>query len=118
MNVELTGRQTTITPKLKQQAEEGLEQIAKIVGKAGSCHVILTEDKHRKIAEVTVKGKEAEFVATAENGEMGVALHDALAKVEQQSIRHSQKQTTTRRHPKDDLKTVSAAQDPEDIASV
>lgn len=118
MNVELTGRQTAVTPKLKKQAEDGLTQIAKIVGKAGNCHVILTEDKHRKIAEVTVKGKEAEFVATAEGADMSVALHDALAKVEQQSIRHSQKQTTTRRHPKDDLKSVAAAQADGDAAEV
>ena len=109
MNVELTGRQTTVTPKLKQQAEDGLREIAKIVGKTGSCHVILTEDKYRKIAEVTVSGKEHEFVATAEGTDMSIALHDALAKVEQQSVRHNQKQTTTRRHPKDDLKSASAA---------
>ncbi len=102
MNVELTGRQTTITPKLKQQAEEGLQQIAKIVGKTGSCHVILTEDKYRKIAEVTVKGKLHEFVAVAEGQEMSIALHDALAKVEQQSIRHNQRQATVRRHVKAD----------------
>ena len=109
MNVEVTGRQTTVTPKLKQQAEEGLKQISTIVGKTGNCHVILTEDKYRKIAEVTVKGKEIEFVATAEGAEMSVALHDALAKVEQQTVRHNQKQTVGRRHPKDDLKTASAA---------
>ncbi len=109
MNVELTGRQTTVTPKLKQQAEAGLQQISTIVGKTGSCHVILTEDKHRKIAEVTVKGKEIEFVATAEGSEMSVALHDALAKVEQQTVRHNQKQTVARRHPKDDLKSASSA---------
>ena len=114
MNVELTGRQTTVTPGLKQQAEDGLREIAKIVGKTGSCHVILTEDKYRKIAEVTVKGKEHEFVATAEGAEMSVALHDALAKVEQQTIRYNQRQTTTRRHPKDDLKVASAALAEED----
>ncbi|HEY0161224.1 MAG TPA: ribosome-associated translation inhibitor RaiA [Edaphobacter sp.] len=117
MNVELTGRQTAVTPKLKQQAEQGLQQISTIVGKTGNCHVILTEDKYRKIAEVTVKGKEIEFVATAEGADMGIALHDALAKVEQQTIRHNQRQTTTRRHPKDDLKTASAAlADTEDVA--
>lgn len=118
MNVELTGRQTTVTPQLKQQAEDGLKQIATIVGKTGNCHVILTEEKYRKIAEVTVTGKEIEFVATAEGADMSVALHDALAKVEQQTVRHNQRLTVARRHPKDDLKTASAALADEDPAEV
>ena len=109
MNVEVTGRQTAVTPKLKQQAQDGLQQIATIVGKTGNCHVILTEDKYRNIAEVTVKGKEIEFVASAEGADMSIALHNALARVEQQTIRHNQRQTTVRRHPKDDLKTASTA---------
>lgn len=106
MNVELTGRQTTLTPKLRQQAEDGLRQIAKIVGKTGNCHVILTEDKYRKIAEVTVKSKLHEFVAEAEGTEMSAALHDALAKLEQQSVRYSQRQTTVRRHDRGTVKQV------------
>ena len=110
MNVELTGRQTTLTPKLRQQAEDGLRQIAKIVGKTGNCHVILTEDKYRKIAEVTVKSKLHEFVAEAEAADMSVALHDALAKVEQQSIRHSQRQTTVRRHDRPEVQTAEENQ--------
>ena len=109
MNVEVTGRQTTVTPQLRQQAEAGLEQVGKIVGKAPSGHVILTEDKYRKIAEVTVTSPAGEFVATAENSSMDAALHDALAKLEQQAVRHNQKQTAGRRHPKDDLKSASQA---------
>ena len=110
MNVELTGRQTTLTPKLRQQAEDGLRQIAKIVGKTGSCHVILTEDKYRKIAEVTVKSKLHEFVAEAEGQEMSAALHDALAKLEQQSIRYSQRQTKVRRHDRAGVPTLEEDQ--------
>ena len=42
MNVEYTGRQTTVTKKLKVQAEAGLARIAKIVGNSGSVHVTLS----------------------------------------------------------------------------
>ena len=66
-------------------------------------------DKYRQIAEVTISAKTHEFVATSESAEMSAALHDALAKVEQQAIRHNQKRGTIRRHPKEDLKTASAA---------
>ena len=93
---------------MRQQAETGLVQIAKIVGKTGNCHVILTEDGYRKIAEVTVNSKEHEFVATAEGTEMTAALHDALAKLEQQSVRYNQKLQTVRRHPKPDVNSQTA----------
>ncbi len=36
MNVEYTGRQTNITPKHKQQVEEGISRIAKISGDSGA----------------------------------------------------------------------------------
>jgi len=100
MIIEYTGRQTVVTQKYKVQAEAGLERIAKVVGSAASAHVILTVDKYRKIAEVTVKNGSQDMVANCESAEMTTALRDALAKIEQQAIRHRQKTTTAMRHPR------------------
>jgi putative sigma-54 modulation protein len=108
MDVEYTGRQTTITKKLKSQTEEGVEAIAKIVGNAGSVHVILSTDKYRQIAEVTVQTRHHKLVARCEATDMIVALHDALAKIEQQAIRHKKRYGTIKRHPKSDLKGAAA----------
>ena len=100
MNIEYTGRQTAVTKKLKVQAESGLERVAKLVGRGVSAHVVLTEDKHRKIAEVTVNGRSKVLVANCESVEMHGALHAALEKLEQQAVRRRQKFTTTMRHPR------------------
>jgi putative sigma-54 modulation protein len=100
MIIEYTGRQFMVTQKYRVQAEAGLERIAKVVGSAASAHVILTADKYRKIAEVTVKNGSPDMVANCESAEMMTALHDALAKVEQQAIRHRQRTTTIMRHPR------------------
>jgi putative sigma-54 modulation protein len=108
MDVEYTGRQTTITKKLKLQTEEGIAAITKIVGNSGSVHVILSRDKYRQIAEVTVQTKHHKLVARCEATEMEVALHDALAKIEQQAIRHKKKYGTIKRHPKSDVKSGAA----------
>jgi len=113
MAVEYTGRHTTVTVKLKKQAEEGLAQIGKLGGCIVSAHVILTVDKYRHIAEVTMNCKAQSLVATCEASEMSVALHDALAKIEQQVVRHKQRKTTTTRHPKTDLKARQAEVEPE-----
>ena len=100
MNVEYTGRQTIVTGKLKAQAEAGLARIAKVVDRSATAHVILSEDKYRKIAEVTVMGRNGEMVATCEASEMEAALHDALAKVEQQAIKNKDRFDTMTRHAK------------------
>jgi putative sigma-54 modulation protein len=100
MIVEYTGRQTVVTQKYKDQAEAGLRAIEKIVSDATSAKVILTVDKYRKIAEVTVTDGSYVMVATCESADMMTALRDALAKVEQQAVRHRQKSTTTMRHPR------------------
>jgi putative sigma-54 modulation protein len=104
MDVEYTGRQTTITKKQKQQVEAGLARIAKVVGNSGNVHVILTSDKYRQIAEITVQTRHQKLVARCESTEMEVALHDTLEKMERQAIRHKKKSATIKRHPKTDVK--------------
>ena len=108
MEVEYTGRQTTVTKKLKLQAEAGLAQIAKIIGNSANVHVILCKDKYRHNAEVTVQTKNQKLVASCEATDMEVALHDALAKLEKQAIRHKKRFGTIKRHPKTDVKGATA----------
>jgi putative sigma-54 modulation protein len=100
MIIEYTGRQFVVTQKYKDQAEAGLKPIEKIVSGATSAKVILTVDKYRKIADVTVtQGKES-MVATCESAEMMTALRDVLAKIEQQAVRQRQKATKGMRRPR------------------
>jgi putative sigma-54 modulation protein len=100
MDIEYTGRQTVVTKKLKTQSEAGLARIAKLAGRTASAHVILTTDKYRRCAEVTLKTRGQSLVANCEATDMEVALHDALCKLEQQVVRHNQKKTAAKRHPK------------------
>jgi putative sigma-54 modulation protein len=104
MDIEYTGRQTVITKKLKTQSEAGLSRIAKLAGRSATAHVFLTTDKYRRIAEVTLKTRGQSLVATCEATDMEVALHDALCKLEQQIVRHNQKKTAAKRHPKGALR--------------
>jgi len=108
MEVDYTGRQTTITKKLKSQVEAGLARVTKIVGSSGSVHVILITDKYRQIAEVTIQTRNQKLVARCEATEMVAALQDALVTIEKQAIRHKKRHTTIKRHPKGDVKAVVA----------
>jgi putative sigma-54 modulation protein len=100
MIVEYTGRQFVVTQKYKEQAEAGLKAIEKIASGAASAKVILTVDKYRKIADVTLSQGSQSMVATCESAEMMTALRDALGKIEQQAVRQRQRLTTARRHPR------------------
>jgi putative sigma-54 modulation protein len=108
MDVEYTGRQTTISKKLKLQSEAGLARIRKIVGNSGTVHVTLSTDKYRQIAEITVQTKHLKLVARCEGTEMDEALRDALEKIERQAIRQKKKFGTIKRHPKSDVKSGAA----------
>jgi putative sigma-54 modulation protein len=101
MPVECTGRQVVITRPLRTLAEEGIERIAKILGKITSAHVVLTAEKYRQIAEVTVKTRACTLVALCEsNASMETALREALVKVETQATRHKDRLRTRKRKPK------------------
>jgi putative sigma-54 modulation protein len=100
MIIEYTGRQFVVTQKYKDQALAGLRAIEKIVSGATSAKVILTVDKYRMIADVTVKEGRESMVATCESAEMMTALRDSLAKIEQQAVRQRQKATKGIRRPR------------------
>ena len=102
MDVEYTGRQVVITPALKQLAEEGLARISKIVGDKASVHVILTAEKYRHTAEVTIICKHNNIVGLCESPVMETALRDALTKVETQALRSKDRWRAQTRQPKED----------------
>ncbi len=102
MKLEYTGRGTTVTSKLKALADAELARIAQLVPRLVSAHVILTEDKYRKIAEVTLTAASESLVAVCEGTEMQAALHDALRKVEAQAVKHKERKLTIQRQAKPD----------------
>ena len=55
MNVEYFGKQYEITPAIRDEVESGLGKLTKILGDNFKSKVILTVEKHRNIAEITVK---------------------------------------------------------------
>jgi putative sigma-54 modulation protein len=101
MKVECTGRQATITKALRALIEEGIERIAKVIGKTASAKVILTEEKNRYIAEVNVTARASNLVALTESaGSMESALREALATAEAQAIKHRKRIRSIKRQPK------------------
>lgn len=100
MHIEFVGRHFAVTAKHKAHATEYLERIFPIVPQAVSARVILTEESYRKIAEVELVIPNGDLVAKCEGTDMDQALHDALRRVEQQAVKHNQRDKTIRDHRK------------------
>jgi putative sigma-54 modulation protein len=102
MQVEYTGRQVTVTPALRTLAEEGIARIGKILGRTTSAHVILSAEKYRKTAEVSIKTRLHEILGISESTNMEIALRGALDKAETQAIRCRKKLQAKKRQPKEE----------------
>jgi putative sigma-54 modulation protein len=88
MNVEYTGRQFEVTPVTRKQIETGLEKLRKILGTNFETHAILTVEKHRHIAEITVKIPNIPpLVGVDEAVEMSIAIGKALERIERQALK-------------------------------
>src|SRR5215475_9293656 len=109
MQVEYTGRQVTVTRTLRTIAEESLERIVKILGKTTGAHIILTAEKYRQMAEVTIKTRLQNIVAAAESTNLETALRNALEKAETQAIRCKKKLHAKKRQPKAEKQTMEPA---------
>jgi len=98
MNVEYTGRQYEVTPAVRKQVEHGLGKLEKLFGSTFDSHVILTLEKHRHIAEITVKVRNHPIVGIAESTEMSVAVGEALDKIDRQAIKYKTRWRSKKRH--------------------
>jgi putative sigma-54 modulation protein len=101
MTIEYVGRQFEITPALRKEIESGLNKLTKILGEAIKGKVILSTEKHRNIAEITVKRRRGQLVGLAESTDMLAAVNQALEHIETQALRHNGRRRNTSRKPKD-----------------
>ena len=97
MNVEYTGRQFEVTPAIRKQVQSGLEKIQKILGDFDT-HVILSAEKHRHIAEITVTVRNhAPIVGLAEATDMIAAIGSALDRIDRQAVKYKTKWKSKKR---------------------
>jgi len=101
MTVEYFGRQYEVTPAIRDEVESGLGKLTKILGDNFKTKVILTAERHRNIAEITVTRRRGHLVGLAQAADMLVAVNQALEHIETQVLRHNGRRRTTHRKPKD-----------------
>jgi putative sigma-54 modulation protein len=98
MNVEYTGRQYEITPAIRKEVENGLTKIRKILHDKFDTKVVLTLEKKRHKAEITINPRNGPLVALAHAGDMNSAINEALDHLEKQAVKYTSKWRTKKRH--------------------
>lgn len=110
MDVEYTGRQAVVTDELRAMATPFLDRMEKMLGRGSTAHVVLTAEKNRQIAEVTVKSHAHDLVGLCEStAGAETALRQALEKAEAQAVRFKEKRATQTRLPKDEKSVVETS---------
>jgi putative sigma-54 modulation protein len=99
MDVEYTARQVKISKALRTQAEEGMERIARILGKSARASITFSAQKRLQVAEVTLQGRQLTITASGEADTLETALRKALVNAENQARRHRDRRITSKRLP-------------------
>jgi putative sigma-54 modulation protein len=88
MNVEYTGRHYEVTSGIRKEVETGLAKIRKILGDRFEAKVILTVEKHRHKAEITISPRNGPLVGLAQAKDMTIAVSEALDHLEKQAVKY------------------------------
>ena len=97
MNVEFTGRQYEITPTIRKEVETGLNKIRKILGDRFESKVILSVEKHRHKAEITINPRNGPIVSAAQSKDMSSAVNEALDHLHKQALKYKTKWLSKKR---------------------
>jgi putative sigma-54 modulation protein len=100
MEVEFTARQVKISKALRTQAAEGMERIARILGKSTRGSVTFGAQRHLQIAELTLQARLQTIVATGKATSLEAALRQALEHAENQAHRFRDRLRESKRLPK------------------
>jgi putative sigma-54 modulation protein len=110
MNVEYTGRQFEITPRIRKEVETGLAKIVKILGDNFEAKVTLTVEKHRHKAEVTISPRNQQIVGLAESSNMISSINQAMGHLERQALKYKTRWRTKKRQPRSKWNGEAAAE--------
>src|ERR1700735_4069690 len=88
VNVEYTGRHYEVTPTIRKEVETGLTKLRKILGDKFETKVILTVEKHRHKAEITISPRNGPLVVLAQAKDMTIAVNEALDHLEKQAVKY------------------------------
>jgi putative sigma-54 modulation protein len=99
MDMEFTSRQGKISKALRQKTEQGMERIARILGRTVRGSIVFDAERHLHRVEITVKGRAHQFAAEGKATEPEAALRLAISHAEAQARRYRDRKIERKRLP-------------------
>jgi putative sigma-54 modulation protein len=91
MKITLTFRNTGGEDWFRQVVDERLGKLEKYLDHPAEAHVVLSVEKFRHVAEISLSADGANVIAKEEAKDMNTAIDNAVEKVERQLKKHKQK---------------------------
>jgi putative sigma-54 modulation protein len=109
MKIEFTGRQTEISDELRRLSERKLGKLGKLLPSVTRAHVILSADKRRCVAEVSLHSRQLDLAAVEVSGDFRLSIAGAIEKLQRQAERQRTKRRVRKGALSPRLAAVSAA---------
>ncbi len=91
MQLSVKGRSLEITPAIRAYAEEKLSRLTRYLENIVSMHVVLAVNKHRQIAEVTLRVRDLTIRAEEESDDLYSSIDLVVEKLERQILRYKER---------------------------
>ncbi|MFB3816783.1 MAG: ribosome hibernation-promoting factor, HPF/YfiA family [Candidatus Methylomirabilales bacterium] len=91
MRLSVKGRNLEITEPLKRYAEEKVQRLTKYLDQIVTGHVVLAVEKHRQIAEVTLRVRDLTIRAEESTDDLYSAIDLVTEKLERQILRYKER---------------------------
>jgi putative sigma-54 modulation protein len=94
----ITGRHIKLSDDMRAYAEEKMHKAETFYDRIIEGHMILSAEKHRRIAEVTLNAKRAKFYAQDETEDLYASIDGVMEKIDTQIRRHKEKLRDRKHH--------------------
>ena len=87
MHIDYIARKVTITDSVRQFTEKKVAKVEKYFQDILDIRVEIGQEKHRFVADISIKGKDFDIKSTSESKDMTSAIQEAVDKLEMQARR-------------------------------
>jgi putative sigma-54 modulation protein len=100
MNLQITGHHLEVTPAIREYVTSKLERVTRHFDHVIDVNAILSVEKLKQKAEVTLHVRGKDIYAEAEDADLYAAIDSLIDKLDRQVIKHKQK---TQDHHRDSI---------------
>ena len=100
MQIHTTARHCELDPEVRLYAQQRLEKMGKFARDIHEAHLVITVERYRHSAEITLRLNHHELVSREESTEARVAIDMAADRLEQQLRRIKDRRVNRKRSPR------------------